>query len=251
MEANNNGGASSDAGVDRPAWMDSLPDAHKQNQSFMSFKEPSEAWNKFDSLLKAEGKAVVIPEDGATDEVKKAFYSKLGVPDKADDYEFDKADIAQYTAEADKAFREVMLKANMSKGNAKIVHKAFMDSIKAGVEAQKKAADEQAKAEQKAFEESVNALKDEWKGDEFKANTELAARTFRKFGGDKAVEFIDTAKIGNIKIGDHPMFIRIFAGIGKAITNDSAVIDRSASGGGDAGRVESAKKMFPNTQFNS
>ena len=115
-------GGDKGGGNERPVWLDSAPDAHKNNEAFYQFKEPGQAYDKLDSLLKAEKNMIVIPGEDAPEADRKAFYTKLGVPETADGYEFDKADIE---AEADKMFREVMLNSRIPKREAKGIHKAF------------------------------------------------------------------------------------------------------------------------------
>ncbi len=192
---NNNAGGNNDGA--RPAWMDSLPDAHKNNPAFMAFKEPAAAWDRFDAFLKAEGNTVVIPGDSATDEERKTFYAKLGVPETADGYEFDKTDI---DATADKMFREVMLNSRIPKREAKGIHTAFVDMLTKGKEAQAKAARDKEVAEQKALDDSVNTLKDIWKGDAFKVNTELAKRAYKAVAQWAGLPDADAAKFIEVSI---------------------------------------------------
>ncbi len=251
MAPENDGGAIGNAGGSgtdqRPAWMDSLPDAHKQNEAFKAFKEPAEAWNKFDSLLKAEGSSVVIPGDKATDAERAAFFGKIGRPETPDKYSITKPEnlpeTVTYNPEIEAAAKEVFHKAGLSDAQAKQLYGWFFQTVAAG-EAARTA------EEVKATETAVNSLKDEWKGDEFKINSELAARAFKKFGGDKPeVEaFIRDSKINGVSLGDHPMFLRVFAAIGKAIADDSLNTGRGG-GGGELSDEEKAKARFPKTTF--
>jgi hypothetical protein len=251
MDVNNDAGGNNGGGNERPVWLDSLPDAHKNNQSFYGFKEPAQAWDKFDSLLKAEGKTIVIPDEKATPEELKAFYAKLGVPETSDGYEFDKADIE---AEADKMFREVMFTSRIPKREAKAIHKAFVDMIGRGKEAMAKQKAEEERIEKESIDEAVNTLKDTWKGDLFKANTELAHRAFKNviawagIGEEEGKKFLEESKIGNLQIGNHPVILRLFHAIATKISNDSIGGDRGGIGG-EGSEEEKAKQRFPNTKF--
>ncbi len=245
----NDGGGNNAGGNagERPVWMDSLPDAHKQNQAFYGFKEPAQAWDKFDTLLKADGKAVVIPDENASEAERTAFYTRLGVPEKPEGYEFDKDDIEEA---ADKMFRDVMLNSRIGKREAKGVRKAFVDMLTRGREAQARAETDRQAAEQKALDDAVNSLKDTWKGDEFKVRTEKAQRAFQKFAGDEGTKFINETKVGGLALGDHPVFLKLFASIADAIGDDNmADAGRGSSGGGQKSDEDRARQRFPNTQF--
>jgi len=256
MEVNNNAGGNEggENAVERPAWLDSAPDAYKNNEAFYGFKQPADFYGEMDSYLKAKGNMVVVPGDNATDEERKAFYTRIGVPEAPDKYEFDDLKVEQYTADADKMFRELMLNSQVPKNAAKGVHKAFVDMIKQGAEMNAKAEADRKVAEQKALDDSVNALKDTWKGEEFKTNTELAHRSFSKvleWAGISEADgkkFVEETKIGGVALGDHPMIIRMFHAIQSKIADDSMTGGRGGSGG-EQSEEEKAKARFPNTKF--
>ena len=259
MDPNNAGGNEGGGNEgNRPAWMASLPDSHKGNERLAQFAEPSHAWDKFDSYLsaEAEGKLLTIPGEKATDDERKAFYNKIGVPEGPDKYEFDDLRVEQYTAEADKMFRELMLNSNVPKSAAKGIHKAFVEMIKQGVEASAKAEADRQAADDKALNDAVNTLKDQWKGNEFKANTELAHRAYMnvlKWAGINEAEgntFLSDTKIGNLSLGDHPMILKMFAAVASKISGDNAGGFRGG-GGGEKSDEDKARDRFPNTQFTS
>ena len=246
----NDGGASGNAGgsgtVDFPGWMASLPDAHKTNESFAQFKEAPQVWDKFDSLLKAEGTAITIPDEKATDEQKAAFYTKLGRPEAADKYSITKpADLPEgipYAPEVETAFKDFAFKNGIPDAQAKEIYSWYWGLVKNGYAAQEQAT-------QQANEAAVNKLKDEWKGDAFKVNTELATRAFKKFGGDsdEVSKFINESKVDGVPLGNHPMFLKVFASIGQAISDSSLGEGGRGGGTGELSDEDKAKARFPNT----
>ncbi len=228
--------------VIKPTWIEQLPQELREDKTFHGFKTLGELAKAHKATLSERENLIKVPGEGASEEEQKAFWAKIGRPDTSDQYELDKPEIAAYTAEADKAFREVMLKANLSKNSAKIVHQAFIDSLRSGVEQQQKAiADEKA-----ALEKSINTLKDEWKGDAFKVNTELAVRAFKKFGGEESTKFLEETKIGDLPLGSHPSFLKLFAAIGKTISDDSMHGDRTGTTN-QLSDEDRAKARFPKT----
>jgi len=238
--------AGGDQGGNRPQWMSSLPDAHKANERFAQFKEPTQVWDKFDQLLKAEGQMVRIPDEKATDAEKAEFYKRIGRPETADKYTITKPEGLPegipYSTDLEPLFKAKAHELNLTDAQAKAIYGWYYDLAKQGYG--KTQAEEAA-----AKEAAVNALKDEWKGDTFKENVEVATRAFKKFFGDddKATKFIETEKIGNVPIGDHPMFLKIFASIGKQISDDSMNAGRSGGGEGSLSDEEKAKRRFPKT----
>jgi len=246
----NDGGASGNAGgsgtVDRPAWLDSAPDAFKNNESFYQFTEPVKFYEKADALIKAEKDMVVVPGEKATDEQKAAFYTKLGRPEAADKYSITKPadlpEIIAYSPEVETAFKDFAFKNGIPDAQAKEIYSWYWGLVKNGHA-------QQEQATQQANEAAVNKLKDEWKGDTFKVNTELATRAFKKFGGDseEVSKFITESKVDGVPLGNHPMFLKVFASIGQAIS-DSSLGDGGRGGGtGELSDEDKAKARFPNT----
>ena len=83
------GGSNGDGAPAEQSWHDSLSDEDKGLGEYERFKDVPSLWRGF-----AETKAMVganmvkVPGDTATDEEKAQFYSKIGRPNKPDDYQF-------------------------------------------------------------------------------------------------------------------------------------------------------------------
>lgn len=246
MTIPNDAGVNNDGGVtpsERPAWMSSLPDAYKESETFSQFKEPSQAWERFDKLLEAEGRSVAIPGETATDEERAAFYNKLGRPEKIEGYELKKPEKlpegVPYSPEMITAFSNLAFEAGLSKAQAVKVHDWYYQSVVKGAEMQ-------AKDDDKELSDSINSLKNEWKGDTYKTNEEIAIRGFKTFSKDikDAELLLETAKVGSVKLGNHPAFLKLFHAIGKAIMDDSAHsgIDKGFT---ELSDEDKAKALFP------
>ena len=228
---------------DTPAWMNSMPDAYKANEGFAKFPEAADAYAKFDDLLKAEGDALVIPGEDATDDEKNAFFSKMGRPETADGYEVGKPsdwpEGVPYDEGLEAAYKQKAFELGLSGDKAAAMYGWYN-------ELSLKALSDNDAAEKAAMEKATNELKDQWKGDDFKVNTELAHRAYKQYAGEDGMEFIEKTMIGDIPLGDHPMFLKIFADIAKTISDDQGSGDR----GGIEGNLsdeDKAKKRFPKT----
>jgi hypothetical protein len=235
-------GEGGDAGaVQTPSWMNSAPDAFKRNENFAKFSEASEFYAKADELLKAEGSMLTIPGEDATPEEKDAFAQKMGRPETAEGYEFGKpADWPEgvdYNSDLEAGFREMAFNANLPADQAK----GILDWYN-------KISLEEHNATVAATEKAINELKDKWKGDDFKVNTELAHRAFKQYGGDKEEEFFKSSMVDGVPLGSHPIFLEVFAGIAKTIGDDKTGMGREGNMG-EKSEEEKARARFPATKF--
>lgn len=232
----------------RPSWMSSLPDDFKTNDVLAKYPSIGDAAKELVSFKTSEGKMVTIPGEDATEEQRQAFYEKLGRPKTADKYTISKpADLPkdiEYAPEVESAFKSFAHQHGLTNTQAKEAYNWYWGLVKNGFERREQAI-------KQANEAAVNKLKDEWHGDAFKINTELATRAFKKFCGEseEAIKLIDESKVDGVTLGNHPVFLKVFASIGKAIS-DSSLGDGGRDGvGRELTDEERAKARFPNTKF--
>jgi len=242
-EQNNNG---SDLG-----WRAALPDDLKNHDFVKDYAKPGDAIQAFVDLKTETSKMLRIPDEKSTDEERSAFLNALGRPQTAEEYNLAKPEglpeDVPYDENISETFKGIFHEIGLSNSQAETIWGKYHDFIKSGYETSKK-------AEQEALDGAINSLKDEWTGDKFKENTELAHRAFTGIFEDKtkqeeAKTFIEETKINGLSLGDHPMFLKIFQQIGSVISDD-----RLNSGRGDGiqsglSEEEQAKKRFPNTKF--
>jgi len=241
IEAGGDEGGDKSVSVEFPKWMSSLPDAYKTDARFSTFEEPAKAWDKFATLLDAEGKVIAIPDEKATDEDRASFFTKLGRPEKAEGYSIKKPDSLPdelYSPEVEAAYRTFAHKEGLSDKQASGIYSWYYGLV----------ASETAKSKE-AIDKTINSLKDEWKGDDYKKNVELAHRAFNEFSNDDVAEFIDKTMADGVSLGNHPVFLKLFANIAKSIMDDSATGDRGGSGGGEPDDEAKAQSRFPKTKF--
>lgn len=257
---NNAGGNEGGAGgaVEFPKWMSSLPDDYKSNETLAQFKEGL-PYDKIVSLLGSEKSMITIPGKDAKPEEVAAFYQKLGRPDTVDGYEITKpADLPEgvpFDPEMVKAFKEFAHTEGLSKSQAEELFGWYYNLVKNGhaVESKQKA-DAEAQADQERIrvqKSAVDALKTEWK-DKFDGNIAKSIIGFKSFSKDmpEAEKLLDVTvtdeKLGTIRLGDHPIFNRLFFNIATAILGDSALSGKDG-GVGEKGDKDAsvAKSMFP------
>ena len=220
-----NDGQQGDGQKNTPAFMAQLEKDLQSNERLAQFKNFSEM-GRF--VLDAEGKlkdSVKIPGNESTTEEKAAFYAKIGRPDKPDGYNITKpADLPEgipYDPAFETAFKQFAHANNFSKQQAEEAYKWYYGLVVNG--AAKQEADNV-----KAQTDGINALKDSWK-DKFDGNKKIAEIAFKEFGKD-AANLLDEAKIGNIRLGDHPAFLKVFYEIGIKTLDDTALKGGSGEG---------------------
>lgn len=236
-------GNGTDVVVDKPTWNEQLPEDLRGNEAFHSHQTIGDFAKSYLDLQSEREGLLKVPGEDATDEDRNAFYSKMGRPEAPEGYELGQPEgwpeNVPYSAELEADFRTAAHEGGMSSKDAATAYNWF---TKSAVEAHK----EEIQVEKAAMDTAINELKDEWKGDTFKVNTELAHRAFGKYAGEGGNEFIENTMVEGIALGNHPTFLKMFAEIGKTISDDNAFTERS---GLDVVLSDEAKALqrFPNT----
>lgn len=250
-DAGGTGGEGGGGSAETPAWMSSMPDAYKQNESFAKFGEASDAYAKFDELLKAEGDALAIPGEDASDEDKNAFAMKMGRPETAEGYEIGKPqdwpEDVQYDEALDGQFKEAAFQMGLSGEKANALHGWYNGLVLSAHNAE-------VQNEKAAMEKATNELKTTWPGDSYKVNTEMAHRAFVQFSGESEAEqkeahdFINNTIVDGVILGEHPKFLKNYHRVAAAISDDSANSGMN-NPSGELTEEQKAAKRFPATTF--
>jgi|LGOV01.1.fsa_nt_gb hypothetical protein len=141
--------------MEHPTWTEQLPEAMRTEDNYKIFDgyeklgdftsdflkvkgdmsslsgERDDLNGKVTSLNERIGTMVAIPTDESSEEDKKAFYGKFGVPESIDDYGL--ADLA--ANDTGKDVLENFKKANLSKAQAKQMTKFITDNYNSQIEA--------------------------------------------------------------------------------------------------------------------
>lgn len=198
-------------------WTADLPDDLKETgKRFTSKADAVRAiidFRKRDSQIRVPGKDAK-PEDIA------AYHKAIGVPDKAEAYEFHDVQGVEVTdamkaerAEWGKRFQSLGINKDAAKKLSQFVTEDNQRLQAAVVEADKKFAQDQ-----------EAALRNEWKGDEFDRNKTLANNAFRQIAAKVGVNVDDMLKV-ETKDGrfllDRADMLRVFAAIGREMSEGS------------------------------
>ena len=102
--------------------------------------------------------------------------------------------------------------------------------------------DSEAKAERAKWSEEIKADK-EFGGQAFDANVQHARRAVAKYGGTDLAKLLDSTGLG-----DHPVVLRTFMRLGKALAEDSVAGTTNTPATASNGSLD-LKKLYPNTKF--
>ena len=213
-----------------PDYLTSIPKEFRDHKAFLEHEDLSSFLKKsLEASDKLAGfdpeKVLNIPGDDASDDDREAFYQKLGKPESADGYELDdpgfpdglsrdeelEGHIKQWAHEIN--MPADMLKYFVGKYNAH-VGEAFKDAEAAN---------------EKDLQEKTEALKTELK-DDYNEFVLKAQRAATKFGGEELITLLK-----DYGLETHPIFLKAFGTLGKAVSEDSALGGGTGSGEGEAG----------------
>ena len=241
----------SNGGSDDLGWRAALPDDLKNHEYVKGYSKPGDAIRDFVALKQEAGSMLKVPGENATDAEKAAFYKAVGRPETSDAYSLKKPEGLPegmpYTEASEKVFKDYFHELGLSDSQAVKLWGKYHEMATQGYTSQQQ-------AETEAGKKAMETLQSEWTGDTFKVNTELAHRAFmRTFEKPEQIEeakaFLEAAKVGGVPLGNHPMFLRVFAKFGAMISDDQANAGRNSGGGQDSSDEAKAKSRFPNTKY--
>ena len=192
---------------DNQDWRSSLPDELKNDSTIQNINDAESAAKTLIHQQKMMGNRIPIPK---TDEEKSELYTKLGRPESAEKYELNiPKDLNQYFPENNmNEFKNVAhnVGLNNEQANALIEFQAKAIQHDMGNQSSRLAVGK---------EETESQLKQEW-GLEYDRNFRAAQRALQVYG-DPEIE-----ALMNTEAGNNPAVVKLFARLGKEVTEDMA-----------------------------
>ncbi len=193
-------------------WRNDLPeDLRKTAERFAS---KADAVRAIENFRKRESQ-IRVPGKDATDEERAAYRKAVGIPDKAELYEYPELPKGQELTDDIKANRKVWGQRFMDLGIPKEAAKALAQAVN---EDAQKYQESLVKADKAFAQAQEDALRLEWKGEEFDKNKILANRAFNEIARRAGQSLDDLTKI-ETKDGrflmDRAEIVRMFAMIGR------------------------------------
>lgn len=185
------------------AWFDSLPEELKGNKSLTNFKSVEDLAKSYANQLSLLGKKV---SDWTAEDVSK-FHTKMGRPEKPEEYKF--AEEMDAAAKAD--FAAKAFEAGLTQEQAKILADKLVVDSRLNKEIE-------AKAEIELKNKWVEELKSEF-GDAYDKRINLARKTFNELADDGLKELVVATGLH-----EHPNMIKLFAKIGKEFLEPDRIV---------------------------
>jgi len=194
-------------------WKDSLPDDLKAEKALESIQDVTGLAKSYIHAQKMVGSdKIPVPNKFATDEDWQAVYSKLGRPENPDAYEFNLKDNSNIDENALKGFKETAHKNGLLPKQAEAIMNFYNDMTQNYIE------DLNSKSEQ-GRTNAEQVLKKEW-GAAFDNKVQQASTIANKYMNE---DFAHLTLSDGTKIGDHPDFIKAFAGIANDLGEDKLI----------------------------
>jgi hypothetical protein len=231
--------------LEHPTWTEQLPEAMRTEENYKIFDQYEKLGDFTSDFIKVKGdlsslsgerdelkgkvgtfeqqlaKMVAIPGEEATDEEKKAFYEKFGVPESIEGYGFE--DLAK--DELGKKALEGFKDAKLNKSQAKKMAEFVADFG----EVQKKMVEESAAKSVNEYKESLGDKADLV----FKNATDAVAHFFNKEDADTAIKTVMS----------DPKQIEVFSRIGGLIKESPRIFSQSKTRKGGGVMYESMKDL--------
>jgi hypothetical protein len=194
-------------------WRASLPEAIRENADLSRYKSVEELGNAYINLRKHQsGEKLVLPGKNATEEDWKKVYTKLGLPEKVEEYKLTAA------ADADPEF----VKGITAKFHETGVLPKQAESIVAWLQEQGNAISAKGQEALKAqVNENVTALQKEW-GQAFDRNLAASRKVVATFS--KEIPEL-AALVADPALGTNPAFIKFLNKVSTTLWKEDAFKD--------------------------
>jgi hypothetical protein len=209
----NDGGASTAGVVDAGSsagsmqdWRASLDETLRADPTLADIKDLNGLAKSYVHAQRMIGKdKITIPQEGADPSEWDGFYERLGRPGDGN-YKLDPTGVVpegvSFEPQVLDRFKKIFHEAGLNQKQAEKLFKGYMGYV-GEVHGNNSAGVEQQRAEW------VNTVKKEF-GRAFDERVDLAVRAVETFGGTELVQWLDQTGMG-----DHPMFVKMFAKIGQ------------------------------------
>jgi len=185
-------------------WKTELPEELKK--SMERFKTPVDVAKSYRELEKLLGKSV----QDMTPEERERFYKRVGRPDSPDGYELDAVILPkgiERSPEADTTFKKIAHELNLSKDQAKKLHKWASEQANDMIA-------EATRVSTKKKDEAVSTLRKEW-GADYEANLAGVNTLMRTFGDADVVRYLNSGP------GNEPAMLKFLQRIKETMSEDT------------------------------
>lgn len=207
-----------DKGTNEAEWLKGLNPELKDDATLKNFKDINALAAAHVALKKHLGAdKVAVPGKHATEEDWKAFYKKVGVPEKIDDYKVEFKKGAKVSEEFTKSFREKLHSTGVLPNQAQ----ALADWVAEVNEAHYTS---HATALKQKEAEAIAGLKKEW-GNAFEPYVARANKVLMEHTDEDTVKSLIESGLGN-----DPRLIKLLASIGNVLYKEDKALEGNGAG---------------------
>ena len=202
------------AGSDHPSYLSQFPE-HLRTP-LAEYQSPGDLGEALVDLKGRSENSLQLLGENASEADRATFYTKLGRPDAPEKYQFDEVTLPEgitYDKDMEDTFRKTAFENGLSQAQANVLFKTYNERTL-------KQHEDYNQAVKEYHEKVVGELKKEW-GNDYDGNLEVARRGFIKAGEISGIKDDFVKFMTDSKLGDNPMFIKVFHAFGKAISDDS------------------------------
>ena len=208
-------------------WWEKVGDEQlKGNKNWSKYTSITGMMKSLDHFERLAGRKAVTPEDMDEDQ-RNEFYKRLGVPEKAEDYEIkppeDFPEDIPYNPEGDKWFAEKAKELNLTKEQAQTLHKEFLNYQ---LEQMQRLTAQSADAEAQRRVQAEKELRDTF-GDEYDRTIAQVTSLVDKYENDGLREALEKTGAAN-----EPAVIKFLHDVVKATGEDTIIENGKTRGVG-------------------
>jgi hypothetical protein len=187
------------------AWMDDVPEEYREEKTLSKYQSVGDLAKGHVHLSKMMGNSVKIPGEDSTDEERNDFYSKMGRPETADRYEYQRPDMPEgmnYDESAEKAFKHLAHEQGITQKQLGSILDFYNKYALDSQIDNKLTLDE-------AYARGEASLQKEWGMKGYDRNVAIAQRAMKEMGGPELEKLM-----GEDPRGSHPALIKAFYRMG-------------------------------------
>lgn len=188
-----------------PSWRDEVPEDYREEKTLSKYQSVGDLAKGHVHLSRMMGNSVKIPGEDATDDERNDFYTKLGRPETADKYEYERPDLPEgmaYDETSETAFKQLAHDQGLSQKQLGSIldfyNKFALDSQ----------IDQKLKMDEAYFKGEAS-LQKEWGMKGYDRNVSIAQRAMKEFGGPELEKLLTEDPRGS-----HPALIKAFYKMG-------------------------------------
>jgi hypothetical protein len=188
-----------------PSWRDDVPEDYREEKTLSKYQTVADLAKGHVHLSRMMGNSIKIPGEDATDEERNDFFTKLGRPETADAYDYQRPDLPEgmaYDETSEKAFKELAHKQGLSQTQLGAILDFYNKFALDSQIDQKLVMDE-------AYFKGEAALQKEWGMKGYDRNVAIAQRAMKEFGGPELEKLLTEDPRGS-----HPALIKAFYKMG-------------------------------------